>query len=105
MCHSNPAYPSQSLIKAICYPEAEKFTNAATVWGCTHEKVARDKYCLQASRNHTNFTINDSGLIINPSYPHLGATPDGKISCECCGTGCLEIKCPYCGVMTKTGYA
>ena len=24
------------------------------------------------------------------------AVPDGIIECECCGIGCLEIKCPYC---------
>ena len=28
-------------------------------------------------------------------YPHLGATPDGLIECECCGLGIIEIKCPY----------
>ena len=26
---------------------------------------------------------------------HLGTTPDGLISCKCCGDGLLEIKCPY----------
>lgn len=34
--------------------------------------------------------------MINQAYPHLGASPDGIILCDCCGTGCLEIKCPYC---------
>lgn len=38
---------------------------------------------------------------MNPSFPHLGATPDGLISCHCCGTGILEIKCPY-GVRHST---
>lgn len=32
---------------------------------------------------------------MNPSYPHLGATPDGIISCDCCGDGVIEIKFPY----------
>ena len=40
--------------------------------------------------------ITDSGLVINPKFPHLGASPDGLIACDCCGLGCLEIKCPYC---------
>ena len=35
-------------------------------------------------------------MFINPSYPTLGASPDGIISCDCCGIGTLEIKCPYC---------
>ena len=45
---------------------------------------------------HTNFTIRDSGLVINPLWPFIGASPDGVISCTCCGQGTLEIKCPYC---------
>ena len=66
-------------------------------FGFAHKKRwLETSIACKVFRNHTNFTINDSGLIINPSCPHLGATPDGKISCECCGTGCLEIKCPYC---------
>ncbi|KAL4112365.1 hypothetical protein QTP88_016173 [Uroleucon formosanum] len=31
-------------------------------------------------------------LVINPSLPYLGASPDGIINCDCCGKGCLEIK-------------
>ena len=27
--------------------------------------------------------------------PFLGASPDGIISCVCCGKGVLEIKCPF----------
>lgn len=29
-CHTDPAKPSKSLIKTICYPEAHKFSSAAT---------------------------------------------------------------------------
>ena len=44
-----------------------------------------------------DFTFSwECGLFINPSYPTLGASPDGIISCDCCGIGTLEIKCPYC---------
>lgn len=44
---------------------------------------------------HDNFTLRESGLIINTEYPHLGASPDGISSCMCHGTGCVEIKCPF----------
>ena len=30
---------------------------------------------------------------VSPHYPHLGASPDGLISCSCCNDGL--IKCPY----------
>lgn len=28
--------------------------------------------------------------------PFVRASPDGLVSCDCCGSGGLEIKCPYC---------
>ena len=30
-----------------------------------------------------------------PDVPYLGASPDGKGDCDCCGADCVEIKCPY----------
>ena len=45
---------------------------------------------------HTEFRVSDSGLVINPQWPCFGASPDGIVSCKCCGRGVLEIKCPYC---------
>ena len=41
------------------------------------------------------------GLVINPKWPYIGASPDGRISCDCCGNVVLEIKCPYC---SREGY-
>ncbi|XP_060753973.1 uncharacterized protein LOC132864548 [Neoarius graeffei] len=108
---TDPANPSKSLIKQICYPQAYKFTSAATEitndtvimngtqekrWGCQHENEARNVYKAHVAMQHRDFMVEDSGLIISPDYPHLGASPDGKIKCSCCGMGILEIKCPYC---------
>ena len=44
---------------------------------------------------HTKFTVALSGLVVHPEHPHLGASPDGVVSCDCCGLGVLEIKCPF----------
>lgn len=40
--------------------------------------------------------MSEAGLHLNPKYPFLGASPDGLVCCDCCGTGVLEIKCPFC---------
>lgn len=40
--------------------------------------------------------VENSGMVINPLWPFIGASPDGTITCKCCGRGVLEIKCPYC---------
>ena len=96
VCATNVTKPSVSLIKAICYPEAMLFKSAATTWGCDHEREARTAYLKDMMTQHTHFEIRESGLVINPDYPCLGATPDGIVSCDCCGTGVVELKCPYC---------
>ena len=96
VCCTNPAQPSQSLIKSICYPEAGAFISPATVWGCTHEKHARDMFGEKISSLHENVKIYDAGLFINPEFPYIGASPDAIMSCDCCGTSVVEIKCPFC---------
>lgn len=47
------------------------------------------------SKFHVNFKLETVGLMINNLYPHIGASPDGIVSCDCCGKGTLEVKCPY----------
>ncbi len=50
----------------------------------------------KVKEEHTNVTVHGSGLLINPHWPFIGASPDGIVCCTCCGKGTLEIKCPYC---------
>ena len=33
---------------------------------------------------------------VNKQYPFLHAIPDFLTSCDCCGLGCGEVKCPIC---------
>ncbi len=42
-----------------------------------------------------NLQVESCGLMIGPSFSYLGATPDGIVTCDCCGKGVLEVKCPY----------
>jgi len=96
VCHTNADKPSQSLIKTICYPEAFSFNSKATSWGCQHEKQARDIYFNALKGHHDEFSVTDSGLVINSQWPYVGASPDGIVECKCHGKGVLEIKCPFC---------
>ena len=72
------------------------FKTKATEYGCMHEKDAIESYKSKVKENHTQFQFQRVGLVINPKYPHFGASPDGFVTCDCCGQGCLEVKCPYC---------
>lgn len=87
--------PSLSLIRSICYPESHRFSSAATAWGCEHESVARDTYVAGCKGSHRNFSVKDSGLFVPTSHPYLGASPDDLVSCDCCGCGVIEVKCPF----------
>lgn len=69
--------------------DKKSFKSAPTSYGQANEKTAKQMY-IKSSGNH----IHDVGLVVNPLFPFLGATPDAKI-CEKCVTGILEIKCPY----------
>ncbi len=96
VCKTSLTKPSLSLINQICYPQLTKFTSAATKWGCQHEQDGRQMYESEMVQHHDNFNLRGSGLVISPAMPFLGASPDGITHCDCCGDGCLEVKCPYC---------
>ena len=94
--HTNADNPSRSLIMSICYPESRQFYSKATNWGCKHEETARSAYVAIKEKMHQKFKVRACGLFIHPTYPHLGASPDGIITCACCsGIAVLEVKCPY----------
>lgn len=94
VCHTNPAQPSQSLIKSICFPHLFKINTKAVTYGCKHEDdaIEADEEIMAMTR--TDFKISKCGLVINQEYPWIHATPDVLVSCSCCGLGCGEIKCP-----------
>ena len=48
------------------------------------------------AEQHTDFTVHDSSLVNSCEWQYIGASLDGIVNCACCGTGALEIKCPYC---------
>ena len=39
--------------------------------------------------------FDNCGLVVNPKYPFMGASPDGIITCSCHGKSLIEVKCPY----------
>jgi len=72
-----------------------KLRTQATQWGLEHETSAIEKYCVESKNRHSDLIYTSSGLVLKPSYPYLGASPDGIVQCSCCGKGVLEVKCPY----------
>ncbi|XP_013382110.1 uncharacterized protein LOC106152913 [Lingula anatina] len=91
--HTDIDKPSMSVVKSVCYPQY--FSSASTEWGIKKERVARKEYCKDMAPFHVDFQVERSGLLLNPDFPEFGASPDGFVSCNCCGKGLLEIKCPF----------
>ena len=96
VCHTDPASPSVSLMKQICYPKQCSFSTSATRWGCDHEDTAHQLYFNEMKQQHNEFDCFRSGLVICKDYPFIAATPNAFRHCACCGKGVVEIKCPYC---------
>ena len=88
ICHTSVYKPSKSLVQEILQMCVVPKTEAMK-WGIEHERIAMDAYVQCISDEHESFEINPAGLYINPLAPHLGASPDGLISCDCCGLGIL----------------
>ena len=93
---TDPALPSQSLIQTICYPEFNKVFSKAVIHGCKYEASAISAYETVMQKQHKNFKVEKCGMFINKNYPWLHATQDFLCSCDCCGMGCGEVKCPFC---------
>lgn len=68
----------------------KRFSNEATEYGLRHEPDARKEYLRQRPNSHAH----ECGLVVNPQFSFIGASPDNKI-CENGNTGLLEIKCPF----------
>lgn len=69
--------------------------NLATQYGQQHEAVARKLYTIQMKKKHISLKVKPTGIFINKDNPILRSSPDGIVTCKCCGTGVAEIKCPY----------
>ncbi|KAK0062597.1 hypothetical protein Bpfe_007802, partial [Biomphalaria pfeifferi] len=62
---------------------------AATLYGKENEREAKSEYFKKTGRK-----IEKCGFIVNPNFPFLGASPDGKFY-ENGNIGLVEVKCPY----------
>lgn len=89
--------PSESFMKSIFEPKDLSKVSSIR-HGKTNEVIVRSLYARKMQKqSHKNFTVYDCGLVVNPSHPYLGASPDGKVFDPSSPSpfGLLEIKCPY----------
>ncbi len=71
---------------------------AACAWGKNNESRAVDMYMIaMLGDGHMGLNVEKSGLVVNPAYAFLGASPDGLVTdpVSVDTMRLLEIKCPY----------
>ena len=92
-----PDTPPDSLVLRIVQPKS--FSTPAITYGVEKEKCAIKEYIsYQHSIGHKDLFVTPSGVIINPHFSFLGASPDGAVydpSNLQEPFGFLEVKCPY----------
>lgn len=71
------------------------FTNIYTGGGVDPKTPISGLVFYVDDKQHQNAEVKKSGFVIDKEEPWMGASPDGLISCSCCGKGVLEIKCPF----------
>ncbi|XP_064472400.1 uncharacterized protein LOC135386417 [Ornithodoros turicata] len=82
-----------SLINKIFRPT---FINTAAVqYGIENEESAKRTALEIFSLSHQNARMEDCGLMVPPSYPYLGCSPDALLHCDCHAPAVLEVKCIY----------
>ena len=83
-----------SLVRSVLSKSHDEINAPALNYGRDYEPVARTLYLEEKNKEcHTKLTIAETGLVIDPTVPIMGASPDGIISCACCEKAILEIKC------------
>ena len=73
-------HPPASLVKEIMERQNDSRSVPSIQWGIKNESIATEAYLDIANREHENFSFMPAGLHVNPSHPHLGATPEGLIT-------------------------
>lgn len=79
---------NETFLKSIISPR--QFSSAATRYGTKNEVNGKQEYLHLRPTAH----LHDCGLVVNPNFSFLGASPDAKV-CDNGEIGILEVKCPF----------
>ncbi|XP_035987601.1 uncharacterized protein LOC118560572 isoform X2 [Fundulus heteroclitus] len=67
----------------------------AVAFGRKYEDQAKQLYSEWMKDRHEQFSLHETGLVVDQQFPLFAATPDGIRSCVCHGDGLVEIKCSF----------
>jgi putative phage-type endonuclease len=84
---------AELLVERLTGRPAERFTNAAMIWGTEKEPEARTAYEFE-----TNQEVQQVGIYPHPTITGTHASPDGLVG----DPGLVEIKCPQSAAHIET---
>jgi hypothetical protein len=82
--------PTEAFVVSLTSSFSKKVSAPSLCYGQRHESTAKAAY-LDA---RPNVHLHKCGLVINPDFPFLGASPDAKV-CDSGVCGIMEVKCPF----------
>nr|XP_047137738.1 uncharacterized protein LOC124814271 [Hydra vulgaris] len=106
---SNICIPAKSVVLKITMPVLKNNNVPSLKWGREKGEEAlmdyqnssfdpeyvSESFCLNSKNMHNHFELKNTGLVIKPDKFYLGVSADAVVKCSCCGTGIVEVKCPY----------
>ena len=70
--------PTESFVRDIFVPKDSSKVSSIR-HGRQQELIVRYLYSRKMQRTCKQFIVFNAGLVVNPSFPYLGASPDGKV--------------------------
>ena len=67
----------------------------ALLWGQEHEETAIRDYMKSIRKCHVNLRCTSMGLVLYQELPFIAGRVDGVLTCDCCPSTLVEVKCPY----------
>lgn len=86
----DPTQSADNLVRRLLYPKP--INTPAMMIGRNWEGKALHRYGTMMEEQHEGFLLSKSGFFVSQDI-HLGASPDGLVSCKCHQPGLVEIKC------------
>jgi len=82
---------AKSLVADILHYKTPVSTKAIRS-GIVNEPIVRAQYRRIIRSDHSNFRLEETGLVVSTEIAYIGASPDALVRFDCCGEGLAEFK-------------
>jgi hypothetical protein len=83
------------MVAELVFASASIANLPAVKWGTDNEDKAFREFHALALSKHENCKMVKSGICVLKDKPYIGVSPDGLMTCHCCQSACVKIKCSF----------